>query len=153
MRPWKHLCWLLFVNLIKDISPTIYLWKWNLHMLKVAFSWSYIISKSQGSFAIKTAHGANLWYSTCNLESCTVCCKKESKCSPQSQHGFEFFPRKWLPRWKTSSQTLLKEIVWKNISEHGLRIRFSSTIVPFCPLRNGKFLSGTRINKCLQVDC
>lgn len=27
------------------------------------------MSKSQGSFAIKTAHGANLWYSTLNLES------------------------------------------------------------------------------------
>lgn len=110
-------CWLLFVILIKDIRPAIYLWKWNLHMLKVSFSWSNIRSKSQGSLAIKIAHEASLWYSTLNLEFCPVCCKKNSTFLSQYDDGvtmaLSLSLRKSYPiRRKTSSQTLLNEIVW-----------------------------------------
>lgn len=50
-------------------------------------SLSHIISKSQGSFAIKIARGADLWYFTLNLESCPVCCKKNSKCFSKDGDG------------------------------------------------------------------
>ena len=109
--------WLLFVILIKDISPAIYLRKWNLHMLKVSFSWSNIIGKSQGSFTIKITPEANLWCFTLNLEFCPVCCKKNTKFLLQYDDGItmalRFSLRNSYPiRWKTSSQTLLNEIVW-----------------------------------------